>query len=103
MATKFFVDVAGNYIGGFDGALPPSDAIEVPDPPSHAAQKWNGAEWLARVLTQAEINEDAKDALVALDMGSIRALREYIAAQPDAPQILKDKDNAAKAERLKMK
>lgn len=43
MATKFFVDADGNYIGGFDGVEPPNGAIEVPYPPdTHASQLWNG-------------------------------------------------------------
>jgi len=46
MSTKFFVDDAGNYIGGFDGAEPPAGAIEVAPPPDDARQKWNGEEWL---------------------------------------------------------
>jgi hypothetical protein len=35
--TKFFVDGNGFYLGGFDGAEPPSDAIEVP---GRARQVW---------------------------------------------------------------
>lgn len=53
--------------------------------------------------TQAGINAKAKAALLALDLSSIRALREYIAAKPDAPQALKDKEAAAAAERGKIK
>lgn len=53
--------------------------------------------------TQAGINAKAKAALLALDLASIRALREYIAAKPDAPQSLKDKEAAAAAERVKIK
>lgn len=37
--------------------------------------------------------------LAALDLASIRAMREYIAAKPDAPQILKDREAAAVAAR----
>jgi hypothetical protein len=43
--TKFFVDISGNYIGGFDGAEPPVGAIEVPTPPEHASQKWEEDAW----------------------------------------------------------
>lgn len=48
--TKFYVDVSGNYIGGFDGAgaeatLPPG-ATEVATPPEHGVlQTWDGAQW----------------------------------------------------------
>lgn len=40
--------------------------------------------------------------LAAIDLASIRALREYVAAQADAPQILKDRENAAKLARAKL-
>lgn len=33
--------------------------------------------------------------LIALDIASIRSLREYVAAQADAPQFIKDKESAA--------
>jgi len=36
MATRYFVDPQGNYLGGFDGAPPPTGAIEVSDPPPDA-------------------------------------------------------------------
>lgn len=41
MATKYFVDQDGNYIGAFDGAQPPQGSIEVPEAPEHASQVWN--------------------------------------------------------------
>lgn len=43
--TKFYVDALGGYIGGFDGAVPPEDAIEVPDAPASAFDTWTGTEW----------------------------------------------------------
>lgn len=56
--------------------------------------------------TAAEIAADEKAAalreLDLLDLKSIRAMREYIAAQPDAPQILKDREAAAAAARAKL-
>lgn len=50
----------------------------------------------------AEQTATAKAALLAIDLATIRALREYIAAKPDAPQILKDREAAAVAERAKL-
>jgi len=45
----YFVDGVGNYLGGFDGAealaAVPVGAEEVPFPPAHAAQAWNGTGW----------------------------------------------------------
>lgn len=46
MATKFFVDVDGNYIGGFDGAMPPAGSIEIPEPPEHG--------WMVRNMDTGE-------------------------------------------------
>lgn len=43
--SKYFVDAAGVYIGGFDGAEPPEDAVEVPAAPIDARQIWDGKAW----------------------------------------------------------
>ena len=57
--------------------------------------------------TQAELDAASNAQVVAklasIDAASIRSIREWIAAQPTAPQILKDKENAAQAERAKLK
>lgn len=45
ITTKFYVDINGAYVGGFDGAEPPEGTIEVPIPPQDARQVWNGTEW----------------------------------------------------------
>lgn len=50
METKYYVDVDGNYIGGFCGEgamdLVPEGAVEVANPPPICAwQKWNGTDW----------------------------------------------------------
>jgi hypothetical protein len=63
----------------------------------------------AALAAQAAIDEAAQQqraalaALNDLDLSSIRALREYIAAKADAPQALKDKEAAAVVERGKLK
>lgn len=75
-----------------------------------------GAAWVLRdippppappVKTPEEIAAEEQAAIKAklteIDFASIRALREYIAAKPDAPQILKDREAAAVAERAKLK
>ncbi|WP_417624970.1 hypothetical protein [Paremcibacter congregatus] len=41
MTTKNYVDIDGSYIGGFDGSLPPSGAIEVAEAPADARQTWD--------------------------------------------------------------
>lgn len=43
--TKYYVDADGKYLGGFDDATPPENAIEVPEPPDDARQIWNGSAW----------------------------------------------------------
>lgn len=45
----------------------------------------------------------AKAKLAEIDLRSIRAIREYLAAKPDAPQVLKDREAEAVAERAKLK
>lgn len=51
----------------------------------------------------AEDSAAAKRKLAALDLASIRDLREYIAAKADAPQSLKDREAAAIAARARVK
>lgn len=51
----------------------------------------------------AESDAQIKAELDELDRQSIRSIREYIAAQPDAPQILKDKEAQANIKRGQLK
>lgn len=55
---------------------------------------------------QAEIDAERRAAamaeLRAIDLASIRSIREYIAAKADAPQILKDREAASVAARAKL-
>lgn len=37
-----------------------------------------------------------------IDLASIRGIREYLAAQPDAPKIIKERETQAAAERAKL-
>ncbi|MHB1430383.1 MAG: hypothetical protein ACYCVW_17000 [Rhodocyclaceae bacterium] len=57
--------------------------------------------------TQAELDAEdsaaAKRELAALDLASIRDIRAYIAAKPDAPQTLKDREALAVAARARVK
>jgi hypothetical protein len=58
--TRFFVDVAGRYLGGFDGPEEgasewlqehvPAGAIEILEPPTDGRQLWDGTAWLALVV-----------------------------------------------------
>ena len=44
----------------------------------------------------------ARGELMRLDAASVRSMREWIAAQPTAPQVLKDREAAAVLERAKL-
>jgi hypothetical protein len=44
--TRFYVDDAGNYLGGYDGAEAPIGSIEVDGPPAHGADIWDGTAWI---------------------------------------------------------
>ena len=52
--TKFFVDGAGKYLGGFDGTAPPKGAIEIPSPPADARQVWDGQKFGAKPPDRAK-------------------------------------------------
>lgn len=65
--TKYFVDMAGNYIGAFDGAEPPASSIEVPGAPEDARQPWLGDRWGEAQKTQYQINSEARAYLLSTD------------------------------------
>lgn len=52
--TKFYIDNQGRYIGGYDGAEPPSGSIEVATAPGHASDTWDGAAWAKAVAVPTE-------------------------------------------------
>lgn len=104
---RYFVDGSGAYIGAFDGAgvgrLIPAGAIEVPTHPPSRAHKWSGGAWAVDSAAKAVLDaEAAKEDLLAIDLSSIRDLREYIAAKPDAPKTLKDREALAVAARAEV-
>lgn len=94
------------------------DSGNKPFPPFHPEMNWvecgagvnvgdvyaNGAfsAYVATAKTQAEINAEAIAELAVIDAASIRAMREYIAAKPDAPQFIKNHETAAQAARAKL-
>lgn len=51
--TKYFVDLTGKYIGGFDGAEPPKDTVEVPHAPENACNLWVNGEWQLPLIISA--------------------------------------------------
>ena len=64
--TKYYRDAQGNYIGGFDGALPPAGAIEIAQPPNHGLDKWDGAKWIPYIVPPASKPETVADLKAAL-------------------------------------
>jgi len=88
--TQYYVDAAGKYLGGFDGAealkLVPPGATEVPGAPEDARQIWDGAKWgpvpapppkSAAPLTADELAEIliAKGAISQPDIAAKKAAR----------------------------
>jgi hypothetical protein len=51
----------------------------------------------------AEVNAPVVSRLSEIDLKSIRSLREWLVAQPDAPQFIIDLEATAMAERKKLK
>lgn len=118
MTAKFFADkTTGAYIGAFDGwadesgtvhfPILPINGVEVPVPPTHAMQKWNGAAWAD---TPELVKARAADNLANSDAGMIRVLEDLISALvgkgaitlADLPQAARDKLAARAAERAKL-
>ncbi len=66
------------------------------------------AEEEAEAIAQAAADADKRKAAEAMsklreiDLASIRGIREYLAAQPDAPKIIKERETQAAAERAKL-
>lgn len=90
----------------------PQDAIDAIT--ATAAQAWTpqvvAAANAARSALEASLvptieqdNARIRAELAALDILSIRGLREYVAAQANAPQIIKDREAAAQAKRGQLK
>lgn len=60
-------------------------------------------EWIEDAVQVAAIAaEAARKKLAEIDLSSIRSIREYIAAKPDAPQYIKDYELQAISERDKV-
>lgn len=78
--TKYFVDANGVYLGGFDGAEPPTGAIEVPDGPDHASQIWSGGAWNAALEGATVLKSTVMGRLTKQQMASAWAM---FTANPD--------------------
>lgn len=73
--------------------------------------KWDGKQIIEKTKEEiftveilADIaDKEAKEELKKIDLQSIRAIREYISKQTDCPEVLKNYETAAVAERTKIK
>jgi hypothetical protein len=106
--TKYFVDASGKYLGGFDGSEPPVDSIEVPNPPAHGLDVWDGTAFVTPAVVVADRDDGVgRLELIATDAASVRAMREFILAKfigdPLLPTILSDHESAATVSRGKLK
>jgi len=57
--TKYYVDVNGLYLGGFEGCEPDVECVEVHTAPSHGLDTWDGLQWNAnpQVAIDAKVQE----------------------------------------------
>lgn len=100
--TKYFVDEAGNYLGGFDGAgalaTVPAGAIEVSNAPNDARQKWDGAKWSPTPPPPPDPTDELDAALTALDPATIISLAATRTFMTDLLKVLRGQ--AGKAGRI---
>lgn len=69
MATKYFVDNSGNYLGGFDGDTGkiPFGSIEVGKPPPDGRMLWDGTKWIEPFPLKDVFTEQKRDAQIEED------------------------------------
>ena len=85
--TRYYVDALGKYLGGFagfyadDGAevfpIVPAGAVQVPSPPQHGSQIWNGTSWGPQPLPSPDPDLAAFDAAATL-ADKVRVLKERV-------------------------
>lgn len=80
----------------------PANTTATP-PPENYVWNANSNSWvLSPELVAAATNADAKAKLIQIDIKSIRSLREWVSAQPDAPSWLLDHEEEAQTERARL-
>jgi len=85
MKTKYYVNDSGEYVGAFSGALPSVGAVEVPEPPEHARDLWNGESWES-VTEKVQKVDMAQARLALLSAGHLSAVEGIINAMPEPQQ-----------------
>lgn len=95
----FYLDNQGSY---YEGDRADIGHQGVPQRPS-ADYKLVDGEWvLDDAVIKARQEEEIKAKLAEIDLKSIRSIREWVAAQANAPQYVKDFEAEAVAERVKL-
>ncbi len=96
---KYYIDVNGNYLGGWD-TNPPEGAIEVTHPPYDARDVWDGIHWVpskAQLETEARVWRDEELARADIELnkvqdgdgvGTVTAWRAYRSALRKWPETL---------------
>lgn len=78
--TRYFVTGNGTYIGGYEGAEPPTGAIEVPTAPQDARQIWDGVAW-GPIPPTPILSVTPRQFRLALNATGMRAsIEAYVAA-----------------------
>lgn len=90
-AFKFYATQDGHYVGATDGPDPLGEnLVEVPFPPSHCKQVWNGQDWSP--YTPPEVQ---KRLIMEKAMGSLPAVqRAKLASTLAAGQLLMDANDS---------
>jgi len=79
---RYFIDLAGNYLGQFEGLVPAVEHIEVATPPAHARDIWSGSAWMAGVEVIASVDM-ASAKLALLEAGHLSTVEGIIDAMPE--------------------
>lgn len=66
--TRYYVDNAGKYLGGYDNVEPPAGAVEVQAPPEHGMDTWDAGQnkWVD-FAEKYKIRRQAETAQIPLD------------------------------------
>ena len=103
--TKYFVDDAGVYLGGFDGVEPPVNSIEITEPPTDGRMVLTDSVWAMPSNITNEIKDlNARNRLREIDIESLRSIREFMLSEfgtnPNLDPKLQQLEDEAVTKRL---
>lgn len=91
MAMKYYVDGAGNYLGGWEEGHPdtPIGMTEIPSPPVDARQQWISGEWTEVPAEDSPANSDFffNSGEIDITSGGFASLQHGLRRAPDITQI----------------